>query len=90
MRTLVLIAITLLAFLAVTKADDDIQEEYKNQLLKRFRELKEFFKNDPAGQKITKVFHEIMDFLKIVRKKTKSAIKEYAKKLVNDDDKDDD
>ncbi|VDO00108.1 unnamed protein product [Rodentolepis nana] len=90
MRPFVLAAITLVAFLAVTKAEEDTPDMYTKQMLKRFGELKEFFKSDPAGKKMTKVFHEILDFFKIVRKKAKSAIKEYAKKLVNDDEKDDD
>ncbi|VDL58889.1 unnamed protein product [Hymenolepis diminuta] len=71
-------------------SEEDHQEEYKKMMMKRVAEIKEFFKNDPAGRKIAKAFHEFIDFVMIIREKAKSAIKEYAQKLVKADGKDDD
>nr|CDS29665.1 AntigenB like protein [Hymenolepis microstoma] len=83
MRTFCLIALTVLAFVAVTQAQED-NADFKRRVLMKFAEMKQFFTEDPAGKKLREIAMDVGVFTKMLRLKIRGALKAYVQNLLKD------
>nr|CDS29664.1 AntigenB like protein [Hymenolepis microstoma] len=81
MRTFILFALTVFAFLAVAQAETD---DNQARVMQTFADIKKFFAEDPAGIKIKDIAQETCAFAQQVRMKVRAALRQYLKNLLNE------
>ncbi|KAH9279109.1 hypothetical protein ECG_08341 [Echinococcus granulosus] len=88
MKFCMLLALALVSFVVVARADDDDDEVTKTKkgVMKAISEIKHFFQSDPLGKKLVEVMKDVASVCEMVRKKARMALKEYVRKLVKEDE----
>ncbi|VDO02406.1 unnamed protein product [Rodentolepis nana] len=81
MRTFILIALTVLAFVAVSQAETD---DSQVRVMQSFADIKKFFAEDPAGIKLKDIAQETCAFIQQVRMKARAALRQYLQKLLKE------
>ncbi|MTV29025.1 hypothetical protein FTX61_27195, partial [Nitriliruptoraceae bacterium ZYF776] len=62
--------------------ESDIESTTKEGAMKSLKELKDFFSNDPMGQKLAAICKDLKEFFLLAQTKTHSAFKDYVKRLM--------
>nr|BAD89807.1 antigen B [Echinococcus multilocularis]BAD89811.1 antigen B [Echinococcus multilocularis] len=86
MKFCMLLALALVSFVVVARADDDEVTQTKKGVMKAISEIKHFFQSDPLGKKLVEVMKEVGSVCQMVRKKARMALKEYVRKLIKEDE----
>ncbi|KAH9279108.1 hypothetical protein ECG_08339 [Echinococcus granulosus] len=86
MKFCMLLALALVSFVAVARAecDDDEVTKTKKGVMKAISEIKDFFRRDPLGKKLVEVMKEVASVCEMVRKKARMALKAYVRKLIEE------
>ncbi|KAL5104757.1 hypothetical protein TcWFU_008811 [Taenia crassiceps] len=79
MNVYLLLALTLVAFVAIVRAEGDIESKVREGIMESLTDLKEFFSEDPMGQKLAAICKDLRDFFLLAKTKTRSAFKDYVK-----------
>ncbi|VDK24418.1 unnamed protein product [Taenia asiatica] len=85
MKAYTVLALALLAFVAVARAEEDIESKVKDDVMESLAELKDFFKTDPMGQKLAAICKDLKDLFLMAKTKTQSAFKDYIKRLMDEE-----
>ncbi|VDL58803.1 unnamed protein product [Hymenolepis diminuta] len=84
MRTFILIALTIIAFVAVAQAQEEDNDDFKRRVIMRIADVKKFFTEDPAGKKLREIAMDVGVFTQMVRLKIRAALKTYVQNLLKE------
>ncbi|KAH9279350.1 hypothetical protein ECG_08335 [Echinococcus granulosus] len=88
MRTYILLSLALVAFVAVVQAKDEPKAHMGQVVKKRWGELRDFFRNDPLGQRLVALGNDLTAICQKLQLKIREVLKKYVKNLVEEKDDD--